>query len=174
MSPVALHPERTDDPATVRWQVAGGRVGAVRVDDATVLGRLVSEGVLADVRPAPDHVTTTLGPRHTWAETGAAVRAAVQDAVARWRSAAPAPTDDGALHALAERVLREEVGPYAAGHGGAVELLGVTGGVVHVRLRGACHGCPAAAWTVRGRLEDRLRAEAPWLVGVQVAERLPG
>ena len=40
------------------------------------------------------------------------------------------------------------------------------GGQVAVRLRGACHGCPASTLTLRHRLEERLRARCPGLVAV--------
>jgi Fe-S cluster biogenesis protein NfuA len=77
---------------------------------------------------------------------------------------------DGALGRLATRILAEEIAPYAAGHGGSIVLVDVRDGTVDVELAGACHGCPAAAFTIQGRLEHRMRAEAPWLVGVRVAE----
>ena len=43
----------------------------------------------------------------------------------------------------------DEVRPYLVAHGGGVELLGVDDGVVHLRLEGACNGCPSSALTLQ-------------------------
>ena len=40
-------------------------------------------------------------------------------------------------------------GPSSAGHGGDVELLGLDGGVVRLRMQGSCHGCPSSAVTLQ-------------------------
>ena len=49
----------------------------------------------------------------------------------------------------------DEVRPYLVAHGGGVELLGVQDGVVHLRLEGACHGCPSSALTLQSAVEGR-------------------
>ena len=49
----------------------------------------------------------------------------------------PVPVEERVRDALAG------VLPYLESHGGSVELLEVTDGVVHVRLRGSCSGCPS-------------------------------
>ncbi|MEU3983781.1 NifU family protein [Streptomyces sp. NPDC026672] len=49
------------------------------------------------------------------------------------------------------------MGDLARSHGGTIELVDVCDGVVSVRLRGACHGCPAAWFTLHQRLERLLR-----------------
>jgi nitrite reductase/ring-hydroxylating ferredoxin subunit/Fe-S cluster biogenesis protein NfuA len=51
----------------------------------------------------------------------------------------------------------DEVRPYIHSHGGAVELLGVDEGVVHLRLSGACNGCAGSAMTLRRGIEQVLR-----------------
>ena len=61
---------------------------------------------------------------------------------------------------LAEEAL-DEVRPYIESHGGAVELLGVERGVVHVRLSGACVGCAGSAMTLRRGVEEALREHFP-------------
>lgn len=72
------------------------------------------------------------------------------------------------LHGLhpvpaAERVAGalEEVRPYLASHGGDVELLGVEDGVVRLRLKGSCSGCPSSTVTLRSAVEDAIRRAAP-------------
>jgi len=56
----------------------------------------------------------------------------------------------------------DEVRPYIESHGGDLELLDVTGGVVHVRMSGSCHGCAASAMTLRRGIETKLRERIPW------------
>ena len=56
----------------------------------------------------------------------------------------------------------DEVRPYIESHGGALELLDVEGGVVHVRMSGACEGCAASAMTLRRGIETKLRELIPW------------
>ena len=51
-------------------------------------------------------------------------------------------------HTQVEEAL-DEIRPYIESHGGALELLEVDGGVVHVRMSGSCHGCAASAMTLR-------------------------
>lgn len=168
-TPVAVHPERTDDPFTVRWHVAGGVEAtddAVRADP--YLAQLLAAGVLSAVSARADGISTTLGVGHGWAGVGTVVREAVQHAVASVRSGATQADRDAALAELAARVVREETGPYAESHGGSITVLEVSDGVVRVRMDGACRGCPAANLTVQARLVQRLRTAAPWLVDVRI------
>ncbi len=56
----------------------------------------------------------------------------------------------------------DEVRPYIESHGGDLELLDVQGGVVHVRMSGACEGCAASSMTLRRGIEAKLRERIPW------------
>jgi Fe-S cluster biogenesis protein NfuA len=48
------------------------------------------------------------------------------------------------------------------GDGGDVELVDVSpDGVVQVRLKGACHGCPMATMTLKSLIERVLKKEVP-------------
>jgi len=55
----------------------------------------------------------------------------------------------------------DEVRPYIESHGGGLELLDVSDGVVHVRMHGSCHGCAASAVTLRRGVEEKLRELVP-------------
>jgi Fe-S cluster biogenesis protein NfuA len=65
-----------------------------------------------------------------------------------------------ALWAKVEQAL-EDLRPALAMDGGDVQLVGVADGVVQVRLLGACSGCPMAAMTLVGFVEERLRSQIP-------------
>ncbi len=62
----------------------------------------------------------------------------------------------------------DEVRPYMASHGGAVELVSLEGDVARLRLLGACHGCPASRQTLEQAVHDALDAAAPDLLGIEV------
>jgi len=55
----------------------------------------------------------------------------------------------------------DEVRPYLVAHGGGVELLRVEDGVVHLRLEGACNGCPSSALTLKTAVEEAIMRAAP-------------
>ena len=45
--------------------------------------------------------------------------------------------------------------------GGDIELVSIENGVVKVRLKGACAGCPMSRMTLAGFVERELRKEVP-------------
>ena len=51
--------------------------------------------------------------------------------------------------------------------GGDIELVGVEGGVVKVRLTGACSGCPMSMMTLQMGVERAIRREIPDIVKVE-------
>jgi len=55
-----------------------------------------------------------------------------------------------------EKVL-EEISPMLQADGGDVELVGVDAGVVKVKLRGACAGCPMSQMTLQMGIERTLK-----------------
>lgn len=69
--------------------------------------------------------------------------------------------------ALAVQAL-EPMRPYLSEHGGDVEILGVTNGVVRVRMVGACSGCTSASVTLREGVEEALRSGFPGFVAIDV------
>ncbi len=75
--------------------------------------------------------------------------------------------------ALNARVLRgiDKIRPYIEMDGGKVTLSGIDEkrGVVSVLLKGACHGCPSAQATLKGGIEKAVKAEAPEIKEVVLA-----
>jgi Fe-S cluster biogenesis protein NfuA/nitrite reductase/ring-hydroxylating ferredoxin subunit len=68
-----------------------------------------------------------------------------------------APPDD---EVLVEEAL-DDVRPYINSHGGEIELLGVSEGIVNLRMSGSCAGCAASALTLKRGVEEALRAHYP-------------
>ncbi len=54
-----------------------------------------------------------------------------------------------------------KIRPALQADGGDVELVDVVGGVVKVRLTGACGGCPMATMTLKNGIEAMLKEEIP-------------
>ncbi|MER5971980.1 NifU family protein [Streptomyces sp. NPDC002055] len=77
-----------------------------------------------------------------------------------------------------ERAL-DEVRPYLGSHAGDVEITGLDPGtgILRLRLRGSCDGCPSSAQTVRWTIEGAVARAAPEVAGVEVEgveEQQPG
>lgn len=81
------------------------------------------------------------------------------------------PTDDpeGDVHEALE-----EIRPYVRSHGGEMEIDSIDGGVVRVRMLGACDGCPSAIVTLTQSLERAVRDRWPGLVRIEVVADEPG
>jgi Fe-S cluster biogenesis protein NfuA len=55
----------------------------------------------------------------------------------------------------------EQIRPALLAHGGTVELVDVSEGVVRLRLSGACYGCPMATMTLQYGIEQALKEQVP-------------
>ncbi len=125
----------------------------------------------------PDFAVVTKRSDADWRELGDAVvrtlREFLASGEAALRPSRPAPRGEeggeegGEEVERVRRVLREEIHPLVAAHGGEVELLSYVGGVARLALHGACAGCPASEATLRIQVERRLRAVRPGLVRVE-------
>ena len=54
-----------------------------------------------------------------------------------------------------------QIRPMLQKDGGDVELVEVEGGVVKVRLKGACEGCPMSQMTLKNGIEKYLKQQVP-------------
>ena len=68
-----------------------------------------------------------------------------------------------------EKVL-DEIRPMLLRDVGNVELVSIDGGVVKVRLQGACAGCPMSQMTLRNGIEKVLKDKIPEVTAVVPAE----
>ena len=59
------------------------------------------------------------------------------------------------------RAVLEEIRPSLQADGGDVELVEVEGGVVRLRLTGACGSCPMASMTLKIGIEEVLKERVP-------------
>ena len=61
----------------------------------------------------------------------------------------------------------KKIRPALEADGGGIELVDVVDGVVQVRLKGACQGCPGAQMTLKMGVEKVLKEEVPEVKSVQ-------
>lgn len=61
----------------------------------------------------------------------------------------------------------EKVKPSLQADGGDVEFVEVTDGVVKVRLKGACAGCPMSQMTLKMGIEKILKEQIPEVKSVE-------
>ena len=73
------------------------------------------------------------------------------------------------MHDRVARVI-ERIRPAVQMDGGDIELVGIEGGVVKLRLVGACHGCPSSMMTLKAGIERAIRSEVPEIAGVEAVE----
>lgn len=60
-----------------------------------------------------------------------------------------------------------ELRPRLQADGGDIELFGIDQGVVKVRLKGACAGCPMSTMTLKMGVEQYLKKNIPEIVRVE-------
>ena len=69
-----------------------------------------------------------------------------------------------------KEVIEKEISPFLAFEGGSIELVGVDDGVVKVRLKGACAGCPMSQYTLVNFVEATLKERIPEVKEVVAVE----
>ncbi len=62
-----------------------------------------------------------------------------------------------------------KIRPTLQADGGDVELVDVENGIVKVRLKGACAGCPMSQMTLKNAIERQLKKEIPQVKAVEPA-----
>ena len=72
-----------------------------------------------------------------------------------------------------ESIVKDElnaISPYVVSHGGSIELVSVSDGIVTLSLQGACSTCPLSFYTVSMGIETRLRNKIPSLKEVKILD----
>ena len=64
----------------------------------------------------------------------------------------------------------EEIRPNIQADGGDIELVDIKDGIVKVRLKGACAGCPMSALTLKQGVERTLKSKIPEVERVEAVQ----
>lgn len=78
----------------------------------------------------------------------------------------PPPDLSGPVADQVEHVLRTQINPSIASHGGVAELVAVEGSVAYLKLGGACQGCGMADVTLSQGIEATILATVPEILQV--------
>lgn len=157
---IPMHAVATGEPQRVRWVVAPDQLpapGRVRYAPGR-LGELQESGVVEELTVDGAGIAVTLSPQQSWRARGEEIRVALDEALrepSAWRLDPSGRA--AAIARAAEELLGGVIGELAGSHGGAIELIGVTGAHVRVRMSGSCRGCPASGSTLHERLQRDLR-----------------
>lgn len=73
----------------------------------------------------------------------------------------PPPDLSGPVAEQVDHVLRNQINPSIAAHGGVAELVAVEDGIAYVRLGGACQGCGLANVTLSQGIETTIVSTVP-------------
>ena len=121
-----------------RVDVSGAVIGVIKAQDAAweALKRPIAEAIRA-VLKQPD---PPLGSKV---------------------SIAGQPRSDAEILVAVQLVLDSQANPAIASHGGHVAVTDVRNGVVSMLMSGGCQGCASSAATLRGGVENMIRAAVP-------------
>jgi Fe-S cluster biogenesis protein NfuA len=64
----------------------------------------------------------------------------------------------------------EEIKPRIQADGGDIELVAIENGIVKVRLKGACVGCPMSALTLKQGVESFIKKKIPQIKSVEAVQ----
>jgi Fe/S biogenesis protein NfuA len=73
----------------------------------------------------------------------------------------PTELPTGPLAEAVQKVIREQINPAVAGHGGYVSLVDVKDDIAYVRLGGGCHGCGMADVTLKQGVVVMIKKAVP-------------
>lgn len=118
-----------------------------------------------------DEITVKKAGSEPWQTVGKQVGAAIREHFQTGEEAVPAelqhalPSPDE-LRSRIEVVLRDEINPAVAQHGGFVQLIDVRGNDVFIQMGGGCQGCGMAAVTLKHGVETAIRQAVPEVGGI--------
>jgi Fe/S biogenesis protein NfuA len=127
------------------------------------IGEMLRDGTFSAALAEHSAVWLWLRDDLTWSAAGAAVHAALREALADPDGWVLEPAPGEVLEHVTADLLSGSVGDFVRSHGGSVTAERC-GDEVAVRLGGACEHCAAAEFTLRMRLLDALRQRCPNLV----------
>lgn len=180
-----IQTEPTPNPATLKF-IPGKPVlsdgtadfrGPDEAGSSPLASRLFGIDGVAGVFLGSDFISVTKGEVE-WQHLRPAVLGAIME---HYLSGAESVTDEGAndlagvnydpkdeeVVTTIKELLETRVRPAVANDGGDITFHGFRDGVVYLRMRGACAGCPSSTATLRHGIENLLRHFCPDVQEVQ-------
>lgn len=146
------------------WRSAGERIQSL-LDASAVGGPVASARAEQLVREVVDLYGAALSRVVELVDGAATDRLAADDLIASLllvHGLHPHDVTRRVSHAL------DTVRPYLGSHGGDVQLVDISNGVVRLSFSGSCKSCPSSAATLELAVQDAVRAAAPEIVAIEV------
>lgn len=112
----------------------------------------------------PDSAEFLEGARVDWVQTLQASGFRVENPNVKPLGSEP---PEGPLAERVQRVLREQINPGVASHGGQVSLVDIRDNVVYLRMGGGCQGCGMAGVTLTRGIRRALQEAVPEIEGIE-------
>ncbi len=178
-----IQTETTPNPATVKFLPGREVMGRGTADfpsreaagDSPLAARLFAVDGVAGVFLGDDFVSVTKEGAADWQVLKPQVLAAIMEhftagePVITGEAATHAAGDDSEIVAQIKELLDTRIRPAVAQDGGDIIFRGFEGGVVYLRMQGACSGCPSATATLKHGIENMLRHYIPEVTAVEAA-----
>lgn len=181
-----IQTERTPNPATVKFlpgqTVMAQGVAEFKSADAAAhsplaLRLFAVEGVDA-VFLGSDFISVTKSEGPVWTALKTQIMAVIMEHFTTGQPVIEASADTGPDHAAGDdeltlqikELLDTRVRPAVAMDGGDVVFDRFEDGIVYLKMRGACSGCPSATATLKNGIENMLRHYVPEVQEVRPAE----
>lgn len=178
---ILLRPEPTPNPASVRFVLdrpvlergVADFTTAAAAERSPLAHKLFALEGVSGVMLGTNFVTVTAEDPTDWVHLAQEVAEKIREHMATNEPVLVGPADEPVQREDDEialgiiRVIDEEIRPAVAMDGGDVVFVGYENGVVRLKLRGACQGCPSAMMTLKLGIERRLQAEFPEIVAVE-------
>ncbi len=71
-----------------------------------------------------------------------------------------------------EDILDRYIRPKLSGHGGNIETDGIREGVLYVKLKGHCSGCPSAKYTIESLVKEEVLKHTGLVKDVRLSEEV--
>ena len=125
------------------------------------------EGVV-ELFIAPTLIIVTMKDPTDWRLYGKNFGVAIREAIAsgvpliseEMIKKMPATTE---IRKQVEKLIKEQINPSLASHGGYIELLDVRNNDIFIKMGGGCQGCSMSQATLKQGIEQTLRQEIPFL-----------
>lgn len=179
-----IQTEPTPNPATVKF-LPGREVlprGAVDFTDpdeaaakSPLARRIFEVGGVVGVHLGTDFIAVTKAETEDWYLLKPAVLGAIMEHYlsgeptlvgATAEEEAP-PADEDETSRKIRELIDTRVRPVVARDGGDIVFYGFERGVVYLRMRGACSGCPSSIITLKNGIENLLKYYVPEVVEVR-------
>ena len=176
-----IQTEATPNPATLKFIPGRSVLGSGTLDfrepeeaadSSPLAGRIFQVQGVTGVFLATDFISVTKTEASEWGHIKPAILGAIME---HFMSGAPvvhssgsgAEADeeydeaDGEIVSTVKELLETRVRPAVAQDGGDITFHGYKDGVVFLRMRGACAGCPSSTATLKHGIENLLRHFVP-------------